>query len=532
MDGVHFSSYPASLIASPHRTQYLPIQSACLMPVSWKNRSRPSAMPPLAAAVRLISAIMCALSICRSSPLSAYGNRTLALSRPQPHYRRQPVNTRPRRVSRVQMPHFEISWAEIVTLRRDSNDVPADEIDAAELAIAHLRSLFGDCVLKLPTRIVDVLFNRAPWTYEWLVWFSSSLQRLEKIPSYGCLRKRLLRPDDFEEALSVLRIAERFQEAGLLCTFDPAIEVEGNRKVPDLGIRDAEAGLAFYCEVSSLFRSDDDGKATAAFDRIDGLFRSYPRDPMIYAGRFLRQPSSRRLDELVVTIEAAKKAAIREDRLGEVIVPGLLELAFAPETGKEGLERWCHEHGIDALSFAGPPAAVDHIKRLEFKLQRKTQQLPSGMPNVLVVPAQQLFFNVQNPADLLPHVEEILHEHPKVGLLVLTTESIASVTPRVALIGAHLVIWSGRGGHDQRYLMVHNPYCISTFPRPTAEKREISVLFLRALAGRAVDSCVSTARHWPGRPSGLLAGRERRSGHHAPVVRAWFGHGALPHPQL
>jgi len=430
------------------------------------------------------------------------------------------------------MPHFEISWAEIVTLRRDSNDVPADEIDAAELAIAHLRSLFGDCVPKLPTRIVDVLFNRAPWTYEWLVWFSSSLQRLEKIPSYGCLRKRLLRPDDFEEALSVLRIAERFQEAGLLCTFDPAIEVEGNRKVPDLGIRDAEAGLAFYCEVSSLFRSDDDGKATAAFDRINGLFRSYPRDPMIYAGRFLRQPSSRRLDELVVTIEAAKKAAIREDRLGEVIVPGLLELAFAPETGKEGLERWCHEHGIDALSFAGPPAAVDHIKRLEFKLQRKTQQLPSGMPNVLVVPAQQLFFNVQNPADLLPHVEEILHEHPKVGLLVLTTESIASVTPRVALIGAHLVIWSGRGGHDQRYLMVHNPYCISTFPRPTAEKREISVLFLRALAGRAVDSCVSTARHWPGRPSGLLAGRERRSGHHAPVVRAWFGHGALPHPQL
>ena len=66
--GVHaisisFGEKPASLSASPHRSQSSGYQSLFFIPVSLLNRRMPGDLPPFAFATRLISLRMCCLSI-------------------------------------------------------------------------------------------------------------------------------------------------------------------------------------------------------------------------------------------------------------------------------------------------------------------------------------------------------------------------------------------------------------------------------------------------------------------------------------
>jgi hypothetical protein len=117
-------------------------------------------------------------------------------------------------------------------------------------ALGHLRLFFGERVETVPPPGLERLLNFAPWTGEWLAWLARSITTVEGAAGYASLRERLIDPARFDEACSMLQIADRLATAGLDVGFDQAVSVDGARKVPDLSVRDLAANVEFHCEIS------------------------------------------------------------------------------------------------------------------------------------------------------------------------------------------------------------------------------------------------------------------------------------------
>jgi hypothetical protein len=107
------------------------------------------------------------------------------------------------------VPYPELTWDHIVEARREDVGLTPIEIEKAALALAHLRSVFGEDVSTLPELLLQFLTNRAPWTYQWIVWLSCCLHRLAPVDGYEKVVRRLRHRKEFCEALSVIEVADR-----------------------------------------------------------------------------------------------------------------------------------------------------------------------------------------------------------------------------------------------------------------------------------------------------------------------------------
>lgn len=61
-----------------------------------------------------------------------------------------------------------ITWAYIMTTRRENNRASANSIEHDEQALVYFRSMLGEDVAGLPERIQRSLLDWSPWTYRWL----------------------------------------------------------------------------------------------------------------------------------------------------------------------------------------------------------------------------------------------------------------------------------------------------------------------------------------------------------------------------
>jgi hypothetical protein len=121
-------------------------------------------------------------------------------------------------------------------------------------------------------------------------------------------------------------------------------------------------------------------------------------------------------------------------------------------------------------SFGADPGPIDESARLSIKIRRKVRQLPEGLPNVLVIPAQGLFYAVEDPLDLVPTVAEIIAPHREVAVLVLS--GTATVVPSSSMITGdnHLFATSERDGQKHQYLVVRNASRCAEIPHATLDK--------------------------------------------------------------
>lgn len=341
------------------------------------------------------------------------------------------------------MPHPQLSWEDIVETRQDDTGLSPVEAAEAALALAHLRSVFGEDVMSLSESLLRVLTNRAPWTYRWIAWFSDCLKRLAPSMGYSSVVKRLKHRKEFSEALSVFEVAERTHAAGFAVDFEAMARVQDREKYPDLRLEDPATGTVFYCEVSVSFSAERQIEASRILDRVFRDCILQDSSSLSYAGMMRILTAGEDVDELISLV----KSEIAEVRSGasfrELTIPGLVTLALAPRKEADRVIAWADARGLQLNSFGVNAGPIDEGARLSLKIKRKVQQLPEGLPNVLVIPGQGLFYSVKDPLDLVPIVAEIIAPHREVAVLVVSGTATVAPSHSTITAGNHLFSTSG-----------------------------------------------------------------------------------------
>lgn len=175
--------------------------------------------------------------------------------------------------------------------------------DKFQYALTHLRSLFGERIDALPLPLLERLLNFAPWTYDWLVWLSRSIRSVEGADGYASLRGRLADPARFDEACSVLQVAERLVAVGFDVGIDQPVLVEGARKVPDVRVDDREANAQFHCEISVQYSAAALSEQSRAADGVMESLLFGSREHVSFAGGFLRPIAQSEIDGLARRVQ-------------------------------------------------------------------------------------------------------------------------------------------------------------------------------------------------------------------------------------
>jgi hypothetical protein len=368
------------------------------------------------------------------------------------------------------MPHRKLTWENIVETRQEDAGLSPVEIENAALALAHLRSVFGEDVTALSELLLRFLTNRAQWTYRWVVWLSDCLNRL--MPAVGCpeIVKRLRHSKQFGEALSVIEVAERMHAAGFTVGFGTVTKVQGREKYPDLRLEDQTTGTVFYCEVSVSFSAERHIEASRILDRVFRNSLIQDGSSFSYAGMMGLPTADEDVDKLIELIRS-EIAKIRSGAsFREVTIPGLLTLALAPGKEADRVTAWANARGWHLNSFGVDPGPIYEGARLRRKIRDKVQQLPEGLPNVLVIPAQGLFFAVEDPLDLVATVVEIIAPYRDVAVLVVSGTATVVLSLSTITADNYLFATSERDGQKHQYLVVRNASCRAEIPAATLNK--------------------------------------------------------------
>jgi len=369
----------------------------------------------------------------------------------------------------------QITWSYVFEMRRDADGLLASDIEKATSALGHLRSIFGEDVMGLPVQFLERMLNRALWTYQWLIWFSESIHRVEPMGGYASLRERLINPTKFDEATSVLQVAERLVAAGLQVSFDMPVHIGGASKVPDILVQDLESDTKFFCEVSVLYSAKGRVDQSRVIDQIAKVLLFQQDDRVVFSGRLLRPLDEEEVDGLINRIQWEVWETRKEVSFREVALDGALLLALAPEEHKAKVASWAGERGLELNAFGGVSPGVNNAARLRYKIEEEVKQVPAGQPNLLVIPAQDLFVDADGPLALVgPAVESISH-HERVAALILTSENFGTAIPLSTKMGEHVLLaTSNRDGLNHQYLLLTNPNCSVTMAPSAMQKIRIA----------------------------------------------------------
>ncbi len=362
------------------------------------------------------------------------------------------------------------NWNKLIDYCDAINDLTEYEKERAKRAFTFLRHEFGDNFLneafdnKHP--FCNYIVNLAPWTRKWIVWFADALKELKKHENYSKLLTRILEPDKFDEALSILEVAYKLSKVGFSIAIDPQINVSGKEKIPDLKIIDTDTGEELCVEISMLRESRIVRDAVRTMRKItEPLWFSVPF--IQYCGRIYKTLSKRHLDHIYEKVKEMVERAIREDSFQELIIEDTLELGIAPEKDRIILEKWAAEKGFKVGEFTGPAFNVNELLRTKRKIEKEQKQLPKNYPNILVIQNNNLFFHIRDIRKLISELEEEIYEYPHILIGIISGRHIGTGEGDLLMKNNHVYIKKVRNYMVvEQHIILLNQFCDhKVFPR-------------------------------------------------------------------
>jgi hypothetical protein len=281
---------------------------------------------------------------------------------------------------------FPWTWDELLEHGLNDSDYPRDLREGMPTAVAFLRSELGEIDSAAGSepddRLWHVHFNSAPWTRYWLIWLASSLRALRPLPSYGDLLRRLRSRWCFAEAVEVVEVAEVCQKAGLFVTLDPLVCVKGMAKKPDILVSHAESRDDLFIEITTLHDPQALREATRVMMQVAPEML---KPNLRMAGRCERLPQPEDLDALLAVIQQVAEMAARDGTLRATHVPGLVEVAYAPELQIAELGEWASRRGLRPTGFEWPDIETKEVSRVGKRIWDKAGQLPCEKPGAIVI---------------------------------------------------------------------------------------------------------------------------------------------------
>ena len=307
--------------------------------------------------------------------------------------------------------------------------------------------------------LVAQLFNLAPWTRRWIVWFADALNELKRHENYSSILSRLRDPRRFSEGWSVLSTAYKFVLVGFRITIDPQVTVSTGEKVPDVKITNEGNGEELYVEISIQKTAVSEREAQDTTDRIiQPLWRTMPF--LHYCGRIRKTLAPKHLQEVVRRVERIAQEAMQEEAFRELVIDGVLELGVSPDSDKEMLTKWAAARELRVGEFSGPSFDVDEVLRTRKKLEREQQQLPRDRANIVVIFNNRIFTHSQDVRGIITEIEEEVYRYPHVLATVITGGHLGSGDDLVMMKDQHVYIQRTNVGLlVEQYLVLLNRFC-------------------------------------------------------------------------
>lgn len=362
-----------------------------------------------------------------------------------------------------------MDWVWLIEQRLSDTTLPVADLSRRAEALAHLRLVFGEHLQLVPEVVHRNLFNFAPWTHQWLNWLSDALVRLSSVGGYSSLQRRLIDPNRFIESYSVLQVAERLNAIELDVEFDVPVSIGRSRKIPDLYVADQGTGIAFCIEISNLFLSE---RQTASAHAVETIFKALlaVHAPVVYAVRITGPIDNVAIHDAALRLQHAARQAAKPGAFREIHIPNALEAAVGHPSQLAAVAAWGMPRGLSPGVIAGHPPSGDLTLRFERKVARKIKQLPAGVPNVLVIPAMELFFSAGGLKRLLKCVRTAIAEHPQIALAVISSEESAWAQSSAETIEDSRLLTSYRLGVKEQFLVVPNSSGAVAHPESLREK--------------------------------------------------------------
>ncbi|MDB6019623.1 MAG: hypothetical protein JWR19_4112 [Pedosphaera sp.] len=319
-----------------------------------------------------------------------------------------------------------LDWDALCKQSEDQTDLSENERRAAIEAFANLKRIFAGKFFDINHPLYYFFINRAPWTKQWAVWFCKVLQSLEAHPDFQALIADLESPLRHGERMTVLSMVERLLRAGFTVRFDPAVPVKGIQKKPDLLVQLASNTPGFFIEISGLHPSS---KQREAHDVARQFFNALTPDMFggCYSGRIERILAPMHLAEVLDDVRATVKSA-RENAIMQTLeVENVVHVAVGPASAENEIRVWAAQRGMKPNELTGPAYSVPELDRLAGKLRDKQEQLPSGMPNVIVLHPHIFSANpgtFEHFKEIVESFEEQVYRYPQVAFVALVFEGM------------------------------------------------------------------------------------------------------------
>ena len=362
-----------------------------------------------------------------------------------------------------------VSWSRIAQDTEECTELDEPVRKRGLWAIDFLQSELGKDFFDRPGSdracLYTAVYNTAPWTRQWLIWLADALRRARESVGYRSLHRRLLDSERAGEALSVLEVADEFLLARLQVAFDPE-SPDGSRRVPDLVVRTPDRRERLYVEITDQDMPQSYCEGMDLTRRVIWpLLTASPR--ILYAGRLSKVPTP----EEEVVLAAGLQKAVRDSRAQQAVrslcLPGLAEIAVAPEALCSDLQDWASGRGLNAGDFAGPPAPVDELPRVARKVRDKKTQLPPDFPGLVVLGATALLAGrgLRAIDTLACGLDKRLRKAPQVMAVVVRCQGRPGTLDHLVQLGnGWFAVRQRLCFFPDEYYLIPNPHCTVAAP--------------------------------------------------------------------
>jgi hypothetical protein len=306
------------------------------------------------------------------------------------------------------------------------------EKDHAKEALQYLHKVLGHDFLWRATAgepgvarhpMLQLLANFAPCSRRGIARFAGYLGILEGSQNLDKLLARLDDITQFDHDALLIKLAAKLVGEGLRARFEPTMEVENNRRQPDLRLDDPLTGETVFLEVVTQAPAQRVREATdassAVFTAVFGISFN-----LSISGRWYKTPSKQVLGAIVERIKGSAVRALNERTIVFVQEEDTLEMALCHTDEKVHLLiPWSKERGL-SCGFLGPTMRRNDTVRLKRKIRDEQDQLPRDYANVIVILAADAFLGLGGVQRVISELEEGALKYDHVQLVIVHGEYI------------------------------------------------------------------------------------------------------------
>ncbi len=302
-------------------------------------------------------------------------------------------------------------------------DIRLGAIAAVERLARHLGPHWPRSDQATGHPILDLFWNRAPWTRVRLAELAGAMDLVEPHPGWRKLRSRLRRAESSGGALLELDMASRALQAGLAVVLEP--QTVGRRHA-DLAVTGGttQRPVTLYVEITGLAaHSQRAREALRLNDEIFPIFELIEADLDRGAGgRVLAEIPSHLRATVIEQARAFWDECKQTRRPLRRTIEGLFELWYEPERPDD-------KPGETRTIFSAPLEDNPYVRILR-SIRSKVTQLPQLLPGLIMLrpPSSAVLWGGQS--DQLRHlgdwIADQLAQWPQINGVALTYESMAS----------------------------------------------------------------------------------------------------------